>query len=396
MPKCWKCDSTASVKRSSDGNPACVTCFTEAFESEVHDVIVRENLFRSGKKIAIGASGGKDSTVLACVLNKLNKKHGYGLDIVLVSIDEGIEGYRDDSLEVVESNKIDYDMPLRILNYKDLYGWTMDDVVKKIGTKNNCTFCGEIHDVIVREDLFRSGKKIAIGASGGKDSTVLACVLNKLNKKHGYGLDIVLVSIDEGIEGYRDDSLEVVESNKIDYGMPLRILNYKDLYGWTMDDVVKKIGTKNNCTFCGVFRRRALDRGAALCGADMIATGHNADDMAETVLLNVLRGDIARLQRCAAGSMPRVKPLKYTFEKDIVLYAHFNKLRYFSTECRYARDSFRSYIRTYVKELERIRPKAILDLIRSGESIHACLLLQGLNTNNHKLGVNSVSFSFFY
>lgn len=99
-------------------------------------------------------------------------------------------------------------------------------------------------------------------------------------------------------KGYRDDSLETVKQNRDDYEMELKILSYEELYGWTMDRIVAEVGRKNNCTFCGVFRRQSLDRGAQLIKADVIATGHNADDIAETVLMNIMRGDTARLGRC--------------------------------------------------------------------------------------------------
>ncbi|PWN94014.1 cytoplasmic tRNA 2-thiolation protein 1 [Acaromyces ingoldii] len=304
----------------------------------------------------------------------------------------------------------------------------------------------EVHQTIVSASLFQRGDRVAIGASGGKDSTVLAHVLKTLNDRHDYGLELFLLSIDEGITGYRDDSLETVKRNKVQYGLPLKVLGYDELYGWTMDEIVRQVGMKNNCTFCGVFRRQALDRGAAAMQVDHIVTGHNADDMAETILMNVLRGDIARLERCteictkgpdpqssvgqdAEGGgcgnhngnefggtgIKRSKPFKYAYEKEIVMYAYFKKLDYFSTECIYYPNAYRGYAREYLRELEQIRPSAVIDIIHSGEALRvggevkrmpqrncqrcgyissndlckACLLLEGLNRGAPSLGIHS-------
>ena len=85
--------------------PVCSECFFTVFEEEIHYTIVSNNLFKPGERIAIGASGGKDSTVLADILSCLNKRYNYGLHLELLSIDEGITGYRDDSLETVKLNQ---------------------------------------------------------------------------------------------------------------------------------------------------------------------------------------------------------------------------------------------------------------------------------------------------
>ncbi|KAJ5746600.1 hypothetical protein N7520_011782 [Penicillium odoratum] len=236
----------------------------------------------------------------------------------------------------------------------------------------------EVHETITSAKLFFRGERIAIGASGGKDSTVLAAVMKTLNERYDYGLDLSLLSIDEGIRGYRDDSLETVKRNAVQYEMDLEIVGYGELYGWTMDQVVEQVGKKGNCTYCGVFRRQALDRGAARLGINHVVTGHNADDVAETVMMNLLRGDLPRLSRgtsivtaSGASDIKRSKPLKYAYEKEIVLYAHHRQLDYFSTECIYSPEAFRGSARTLIKDLEKIRPSSILDIVKSGEDMAA-------------------------
>lgn len=109
----------------------------------------------------------------------------------------------------------------------------------------------------------------------------------------------------------------------------------------------------------------------------------------------------------------RCKPLKYTYEKEIVMYAYFKKLIYFSTECVFAPNAYRGHARTYLKNLEKIRSTSIIDIIHSGERLQikesikmpirrncnrcgfvssqeickACILLEGLNRGLPKLGI---------
>ncbi|KHJ41115.1 hypothetical protein D918_08808 [Trichuris suis] len=106
-----------------------------------------------------------------------------------------------------------------------------------------------------------------IGVSGGKDSAVVLHLLDRLNERFNYGLLLLMVAIDEGIRGYRDDSLESVYKQQKRYCLPLKVLSYKDLFGWSMDEVVSRVGNRSNCTYCGVFRRQALERGCQVFGA---------------------------------------------------------------------------------------------------------------------------------
>src|SRR5690348_3016203 len=104
----WCTVRKAVLRRPKTGASICKECFFEQFETEIHHTIINNNLFRRGSKIAIAASGGKDSTVLAHTMHLLNSKYNYGVQLFLLSIDEGISGYRDDSLESVKRNQTTY------------------------------------------------------------------------------------------------------------------------------------------------------------------------------------------------------------------------------------------------------------------------------------------------
>ena len=98
----------------------------------------------------------------------------------------------------------------------------------------------------------------------------------------------------------------------------------------------------------------------------------------------MLRGDLPRLTRATSivtstpslsssensfTNVKRSKPLKYAYEKEIVLYAHYKSLEYFCTECIYSPEAFRGSARALIKDLERIRPASILDIVKSGEGM---------------------------
>jgi len=228
----------------------------------------------------------------------------------------------------------------------------------------------------IREDSLLSAdstpdnpEKWVIGLSGGKDSVVLTHILDETFGKDPR-VEMMALTIHEGIEGYRDASVEACVELAEDLDMRHELVSYEDEFGVRMDDVVENDPENMAaCAYCGVFRRDLLEGYADEFGADKLLTGHNLDDEAQTALMNILEGDVKQVAKhfdASLGSfedrhdqedfIPRAKPLRDIPEKEVALYAHIKDLPAHITECPHASEAYRGEIQELLWKLEANHP----------------------------------------
>lgn len=182
----------------------------------------------------------------------------------------------------------------------------------------------KVAKAISKYSMIEYGDRVAVGVSGGKDSLSLLYVLKMLFDKHpNNGNELVAVTIDEGIKGYRDESLKIVRNFCSELGVERRVLSYKELFGVDVDEamMLRPSEKMSSCSMCGTFRRRAIDIAAESVGADVVATAHNMDDQLQTFMINLLAGDVERIGwiypepvQYASNSMKKVKPFIEIYE----------------------------------------------------------------------------------
>ena len=173
--------------------------------------------------------------------------------------------------------------------------------------------------------------------SGGKDSAVLLDMLVDIIGKRR-DVKIIAGCVDEGIDGYRSPSLECARDLAESLSIEFVTLSYEEMGYQRMDEVVERmpIMAENHdeakgmmpCSYCGVFRRQSLNALAEKIQADVMALGHNLDDMAQSILMNLQKGEIERSVRLAPhtdipieGLAPRIVPLRWVPEQEIHAYA---------------------------------------------------------------------------
>lgn len=219
----------------------------------------------------------------------------------------------------------------------------------------------KVRNTIARHKMLEHDSHIALGLSGGKDSIALLEILHTLQQRHPHST-LTAISIDEGVGGYRDEALHLATQATRRLGVEHHITSFKEQFGHTMDEIAASPRELHACTFCGVLRRQALNTAARDIGADRLATAHNLDDMAQTALLNILRGDINRLAqidpggRDLPGFVRRIKPYAEIPEKESTLYAYLTGIPFQATPCPYAGEAMRNDTRDILNRLEHKRP----------------------------------------
>lgn len=224
----------------------------------------------------------------------------------------------------------------------------------------------------IREfQLLHGAKRLGIALSGGKDSLATLYLLAPLCKQMRVPLTAIL--IDEGIRGYRAHTIKTAKKECKKLGVPLAVRSFKKETGFSMDEVRKKSGG-SACSFCGVFRRWILNKTARELKLDKLATGHNLDDIVQTLLMNLARNEPARLARFGIGGgvieddafVDRIRPLARTPEKEAALYMLLKGVSIERPECPYAHDDvMRDLARSFANDCEVKMPGTKFKLFNS-------------------------------
>ncbi|HUH99802.1 MAG TPA: TIGR00269 family protein [Nitrososphaerales archaeon] len=223
------------------------------------------------------------------------------------------------------------------------------------------TLVEKVRRTITKHGMIAHGDRVGVAVSGGKDSLSLLRVLQELS---GGKYELIALTVDEGVQGYRDEAIEHARSLCEDLGVEQVVVSYSGLFGFSLDQALdwKDERGLSSCSICGVFRRRAIDEAAAKARVGVLATAHNLDDYVQTFMMNLLHGDVDRLgwldlsTSGEAFPVRRVKPFTEVYEEEIALYAYLSKIPFQSVSCPYMHEGLRSEVRDYLNEMEAKHP----------------------------------------
>ena len=236
----------------------------------------------------------------------------------------------------------------------------------------NAKIFTRINNLIHDYNLIKENELIAVALSGGKDSVLTLHALK--NYQRFLDFDLVAISVDEGIRGYRQHGIDSAIKNAQSLDIELVQKSFKDEEGFALDDIYSDF--KSACIPCGVFRRNILNSTAYELGANKIATGHNLDDEIQSFLMSFARGDTIKFSKFGPELdvihpklVPRIKPLWNTPEKEVGMWAILNDIDIHLDECPYSHLSLRAKIKEFLNVNEDKYPGIKNNVMESFQKI---------------------------
>ena len=236
-------------------------------------------------------------------------------------------------------------------------------------------FVGAVKDY----ELISQGDKIAVCISGGKDSMLLAKLMQELSRHGDYPFDMEFIVMNPG---YAPQNRQKIIDNAELLDIPIKMFE-TDIF-----DSVFHI-EKNPCYLCARMRRGHLYKYAQSLGCNKIALGHHFDDVIETILMGMLYGAqvqtmMPRIKSTNFDSMELIRPMYYIREKDIISWKNYNKLEFLQCACRFTEQnadpdgtgtSKRQEVKNLIKEMKKVNPQVDINIFRSVERVNLSTII---------------------
>jgi len=223
---------------------------------------------------------------------------------------------------------------------------------------------------VKRYELVSPGDCIAVCISGGKDSVVLAKLMQELQKHTEQPFELVFLVMDPG---YNPANRALIEENAERLGIPVTVFE-SDIF-----DVTVQVD-KNPCYLCARMRRGCLYAKAQELGCNKIALGHHFSDVVETTLLGLFYGAQVqamppKLKSKNFPGMELIRPLYCVHEDAIIAWKNYNNLRFLQCACRFTEnrdasgdgigESKRQEMKVLLRELKKTNPNIEKSIFRA-------------------------------
>ena len=224
-------------------------------------------------------------------------------------------------------------------------------------------------------NLIEEGDRVGVAISGGKDSLVLAKLIEELHKHSPVNFDVEYLCMNPG---YDEENLDQLKKNLAYLGIPAKIYDSK------VFDISESLADGGNpCYLCARMRRGFLYAKAKELGCNKLALGHHLNDVIETVMINVLyAGNYKTMKPKLTAQnfedMLLIRPLYYLREEDIIRWRDFAELKALDCACTVTKSSeshTRKKVKELIAEIRKYNPNVEMSILRSSENVNCDMVL---------------------